>query len=331
MQLPDINAITRRYDHVVISPHFDDAAASCGGRIIDRVEKGEKVLVVTVFTSSATAKTPTRKKAYRKLLDYDQRCSEDKAAMASLDVDFIWLGYLEILFRENIPLFRYWPHFRKTRANVALSHALASDFLDICRKTGCKNLILPMAVGQHMDHQIVFQAGMRLLSTEKKTCRILFYEDYPYVLLPNMLHYRMKITGWLRMAQQNNNESFKPVRPSAFRNAVELLSSTPSFQLGACTVRPLHFLLILIFGLYTQYILKTGPGTFDKGWIFSQEAYDISQTVDRKLNAIMAYRSQLAGPLLKRRRIKNAMEAYSKVIGFPQGGFGERYAKIGPR
>ena len=174
MQIPDIDAINRHYDRVVISPHFDDAVASCGGGIIEWIKRGEKVLVVTVFTSLNTNNKPFRKKAYGKLLDYDRRRAEDKAAMLSLGVDFIWLGYREILFRENIPLFRYWPCFRKTPANVALSHTLASDFLDICSKTCFKNLILPMAVGQHMDHQVVFQAGKYLLNKENKTCRIIF-------------------------------------------------------------------------------------------------------------------------------------------------------------
>ncbi len=330
MQLPNIDAITRRYDHVVVSPHFDDAVVSCGGRIVDRKEMGENVLVVTVFTSHIPGENPFRKKAYRKLLNYDRRRAEDKAAMASLGVDFIWLGYREILFRENIPLFRYWPCFRKTPSNVTLSHALAADLLDICRKTGCKNLILPMAIGQHMDHQIVFQAGAQLLSKEIKTCRIFFYEDYPYVLFPNMLHYRMKITGWLRLVPQNKNEIFNPVQPSAYINAVELLSSIPSFKLAAIITRPLYLLFILIFGLYTQYILKTSQNVFDKGWIFSAEAYDVSHTIDQKLDAIMAYRSQLDGPVLKRQGIKNAMNAYSEFIGFPKGRFCERYVKIGP-
>jgi LmbE family N-acetylglucosaminyl deacetylase len=330
MQIPDIDAITRCYDHVVVSPHFDDAVASCGGWIIDRLKMGETVLIATVFTSHITGKKPFRKKAYRKLLDYDQRRAEDNAAMVSLGVDFIWLGYREFLFRENIPLFRYWPCFRKTPVNVALSHALASDFLDICRKTGCKNLILPMAVGQHMDHQVVFQAGTHLLNKENETCRIIFYEDYPYVLFPNMLYYRMKITGWLRMVPQNKNGICKPIQPSSYRNAVDLLSGTPSFKLGAKITKPLYLLFILIFGLYTHYLLKTSRNMCDKGWIFSQETYDISHTIDRKLDAIMAYQSQLTRPVLNRGRIKNAMRAYSESGGFSKDRFCERYGKLGP-
>jgi LmbE family N-acetylglucosaminyl deacetylase len=330
MQLTHLDAIARHYDTVVISPHFDDAAASCGGRIVDRIKLGEKVLVVTVFTSRNTGEKPYRKKSAGKLLDYDQRRAEDKAAMELLGVDFIWLGYREFLFRESIPLFRYWPCYRETPSNSTLSQALSSDFLDICRKAGCNRLVLPMAVGQHMDHQVVFQAGIHLLRKKMHPYRIIFYEDYPYILYPYMRYYRMKITGWLRMMPKSKNDIFKPVQSSAYRDAVELLSGTPSFKLGPDIIKPLYFLPILIFGLYTQYLMKTRRNILDKGWLFLQEAYDISHTIDQKLDAIMAYRSQLAGTVLKRKRIKDAMSTYSEFIGFPKGRFCERYLKLSP-
>jgi LmbE family N-acetylglucosaminyl deacetylase len=330
MQIAHIDAIARHYDVVVISPHFDDAVASCGGRILDGMKKGKKTLVVTVFTSHPIIKNSPRKSAFEKLLDYDRRCAEDRAAMALLGVDFIWLGYKEYLFRENIPLFRYWPCYRETPSNLALSQALSSDFLDICLKTGCKYLLLPMAVGQHMDHQIVFQAGIQLLRNTIHPCPVIFYEDYPYILYPNMLHYRMKITGWLHLLPQNRKELIKPIQTSAYRDAVELLAGTPSFKLGPKTVMPIYILIIALFGLYTRYLLKTGRNMLNAKWIVSQEVCDISHTIDRKLDAVMAYRSQLAGTVLKRQRIKDAMKTYSESIGFPKNRYCERYGKVAP-
>jgi LmbE family N-acetylglucosaminyl deacetylase len=328
MQLPNINAIARRYDHVIISPHFDDAAASCGGRIIDRAKMGEKVLIVTVFTSHITKEKSFRKKAYLKLFDYDRRCAEDKAAMASLGVDFIWLGYREILFRENIPLFRYWPNFRKTRSNVTLSDGLASDLLDICRKTGCKNLILPLAVGQHMDHQIVFQAGVDLLKSGERSFSVIFYEDCPYVLFPHMLCYRMKITGGYHHLLHHKEERLKHSYPSALRDAVDLLSGSPAFKFTSFFLRSVSLLFILVFGFYTQHVLRVGKSRICDGLFISQEFYDISHIIERKLDAVMAYRSQLIRPVLKRKRIRGALASYSEFIGMPKHKFCERYWKI---
>jgi LmbE family N-acetylglucosaminyl deacetylase len=327
MQIPDIDAIDRRYDYVVISPHFDDAVASCGGCIADWITKGKNVLVATVFSWGPGEKL-FKKSAFAKPPDYDRRRAEDKAAMGLLGVDFIWLGYGEILFRENIPLFRYWPCYRKTPSNEALSQALASDVLAICKRTGCYQLMLPMAVGQHMDHQLVFQAGIRFLREKVHPCPIIFYEDYPYILYPYMLYYRMKITGMLRMMRKNDNEILKPVQASAYRDAIELLSATPSFKMGIRIAKSFYLLPILIFGLYTRHLMKTYRSNLGKGWIFSHKTYDISHTIDPKLDAVMAYRSQLAHPALKRQRIRNAMKAYSESVGFPKGRFCERYGTI---
>ena len=327
MQISHIDAVDRRYDDVVISPHFDDAAASCGGRIVDRTNRGKKVLIVTVFTSGPAEKMSFSRHAFGKLFDYDRRCAEDKAAMKLLGVDFIWLGYREFLFRNNFPLFRYWPCYRNTPSNNALSRTLSTDLLKIYKRTGCNNLLLPLGVGQHMDHQLVFQAGIHLLKDKTLPCRVIFYEDYPYIFYPYMLYYRMKITGLLRIVQKTENVIFKAARASAYRDAVELLSGTPSFKLGTNMVNSFYLLPILLFGLYTQYVMKTSRNLLGRGWVFSQEPYDISRTIDHKLDAIMAYGSQLAGTPLKRQRIKKAISAYSDDIGFPKGRFCERYGK----
>ena len=116
-----------------------------------------------------------------------------------------------------------------------------------------------MAVGQHMDHQIVIQAGLLLLEHEKITCRILLYEDYPYVFFPYMLLYRLKVTGWLsRLPPEQRNRLLRN-RPSTLRDAVALLSGTPTFNMGLHQAGPLHLIVILIFGFYTRHLLKTAP------------------------------------------------------------------------
>ncbi len=41
--------------------------------------------------------------------------------------------------------------------------------------------VLPLAVGRHVDHQIVHAAARQLVS---RGCRVAFYEDYPYAHRP---------------------------------------------------------------------------------------------------------------------------------------------------
>lgn len=328
MQLPDLEAIDHRYDHVVISPHLDDAAASCGGFIFDRRQAGDRVLVVTVFTAGDADEGRSSPKAYAKRLDYDRRRAEDRAAMTLLGVDYIWLGYPEILFREPSPLHRYRPRFRNTPLNRKLCRDVAEDLELVRRKTACNALLLPMAIGQHMDHQIVFQAGLHLLKSKENTCRLSFYEDYPYVFFPHMLYYRMKVTGWIRRLTPGQREGLLTPHPSALRDAAALLSGTPSLNMGFYRAGPLHLLAILIFGFYARHLLKTGPCTLNKGWRFSTQLIDISHTIDAKLDAIMAYRSQIAGPDMTRRRFLRTMQAYSTAMGLPHGRTGERFGNF---
>ena len=42
-------------DALYISPHFDDAVFSCGSQIYDRIQRGERVVVVTVCAAPPPA------------------------------------------------------------------------------------------------------------------------------------------------------------------------------------------------------------------------------------------------------------------------------------
>jgi hypothetical protein len=50
--------------------------------------------------------------------------------------------------------------------------------------------------------------------------------------------------------------------------------------------------------------------------------------IAQKLDAIMAYPSQLNHPLLERRHMMNSLAAYSEFIGMPKKSFSERYWHI---
>ena len=328
MQLKHLDEITRHYDHVYISPHFDDAVASCGGRIIAQSAAGYSVLVVTVFTGVAvtTNRPPTH--THRFIFDYRRRRKEDAAAMTVLGVDFLWLGYPEILFRDRRSMFRYWPCYRQTPANEALCASLVFDLKNICRKTRCKYLVLPLAVGQHMDHQLVFQAGMNLLDNGKIPSQVIFYEDCPYMLFPHMLRYRMKITNGHPRRLPNTNEFLTASYPSARKDAIDLLAGRSESKLRSVLLQAVSALFILIFGFYTQHLMRAGKSIPGKRVFFSPEHCDVSRHIERKLNAIMAYPSQLDRPVLQRQRIRKILGAYSEFIGAPQNSFYERYWRV---
>ncbi|WP_322493922.1 hypothetical protein [Chloroflexus sp.] len=47
-----LSKLHRSYQHIILSPHLDDAALSCGGSIAAAVAADEPVLVVTICTAA---------------------------------------------------------------------------------------------------------------------------------------------------------------------------------------------------------------------------------------------------------------------------------------
>src|SRR5262245_57967598 len=99
-------AEARGYAHVVISPHFDDAALSLGGTIAQAGGKGERVLVVTVCAAvpKRAPETPfieagRRRTGLGPTAFVEARRQEDAAAMAIIGADHFWAGVLDVIYR----------------------------------------------------------------------------------------------------------------------------------------------------------------------------------------------------------------------------------------
>ena len=324
MQLRNILSIHRQYDHVYVSPHFDDVAASCSGRILKQLHQGESVLVVTAFTAKAPQKSPAVSSALKPMLNYKHRREEDGTAMQRMGTDYLWLEHPEILFRNQKPWARYWPHYRAGSGNTMLCHKLISELQEICRRTGCADLILPLGVGQHMDHQILFQAGIKLLQDKNRRVRIVFYEETPYALFASLLTYRLKKIGIQpTFPSGDHRQSGNSGRFSA-RKAFHLGKDIPSLGIHRTIIKPWAFLFIMGFSFYTRYLMKPASSCFGHQDPFP-EICDITPHIRRKLFVIAAYASQLAGPLQDEQRIKDGLAAYAVTLGLPHGSFGERY------
>jgi LmbE family N-acetylglucosaminyl deacetylase len=324
MQLQNILSIHRQYDHVYVSPHFDDVAASCSGRIFKQLDQGESVLIVTVFTAAATHGSTTFSNTLKSILNYKRRRQEDSTAMQRMDVDYLWLEHPEFLFRNQRPWARYWPHYRATPSNKILCDTLTRELHEICIRTDCANLILPLGVGQHMDHQILFQAGLTLLHGKDRICRIIFYEETPYALFPFLLTYRLKKTGIKCMFLCGQHRQPDSTRQLSAKEIFRLGSSIPSLGIHWTIIKPWVFILILGFHFYTRCLMKPSSGFFDDHPPFPKVC-DITPFIDRKLFVISAYTSQLTGPMVDEQRIKTGLSAYASTLGIPRGGFGERY------
>jgi LmbE family N-acetylglucosaminyl deacetylase len=192
--------------HIYLSPHLDDAVLSCGGAIHRHTASGDAVLVITVFTGEFEGEVlspfarqvhgewgnPARPMALRR--------AEDMAALALLAAEVQHLGDLDAIYRADPD--RRWLY---AEVGTLLGGVQAADPMVV---DGPKDLVdrlaglvspenqvvvyAPLAVGHHVDHQIVHAAARRLLEMDY---RVAFYEDYPYAEKEGALESALIVAG----------------------------------------------------------------------------------------------------------------------------------------
>jgi len=166
-----------------LSPHLDDAVFSCATRILREVETGADVIVATIF-SHARRRSP-------QWSDYVARREEDRRALHRLGARPRWLGLLDAPWRNP-----FYNSFRRIVLETApkdkvyaaivrlkLSHLINELKPDV--------LYIPLAVGTHIDHRLVFAAA----TSRPAKCARIFYEDQPYALVRSAVEMRLKNIG----------------------------------------------------------------------------------------------------------------------------------------
>ena len=184
---------------VVLAPHLDDAALSCGALMI-HASRHTSVTVVTFFTEAG--QRPYTLSARRYLYQagghdaqalYEQRRAEDLAALEPLGIKCVHAGLTEALFRR-----RPGPSRRKRLAwlipelahtyPIYRTHIISGQIVPDDRDTlrvaravvrqetaqGPCLVLAPLGVGGHVDHVLVRSAAA---STGRA---VIYYSDFPY-------------------------------------------------------------------------------------------------------------------------------------------------------
>lgn len=182
------------YDHIYLSPHFDDAALSCGGQVFRHTAVGETVLVVTVTAADppeANLSETARSIHERWAASLDktpagmvaQRRAEDRAAFAVLRADVLHLPFLDCIYRVGVdgaPLYP-GPVDMFMAMNPADHHTIDELAKAFAALPEAGTVYLPLGVGSHVDHKITRIAGEMTFS------EAYYYEDYPYTAIPGAL------------------------------------------------------------------------------------------------------------------------------------------------
>jgi LmbE family N-acetylglucosaminyl deacetylase len=163
-----------------LAPHLDDVTLSCALRLIKERQEGRTVLVATVFSNSLSL-LPGKDL-------YEGRRREDKDALQILGIrNPVWLGFRDAPFRNWF----YWNFesivLGKHQSDACLTDKISTNVMSLCREYAPQRIFLPLAIGTHIDHRLVHQLWCSLPSDAD----IVFYEDRPYVFVPQSLTIRM--------------------------------------------------------------------------------------------------------------------------------------------
>lgn len=176
---------------VILSPHLDDAALSCGG-LLHALQGRVSTLVVSICcgTLRVTAADGSKKLPHRRgHVSPQLRRREDIAAMHSVNADFVHLSFSDGIYRRS-PLTgkliyrnerERWDSPRVD--DMAHIEELYLVLRRICLDLGGILLLSPMGIGHHVDHQITAQVAVRLAAAGAS---LMFYEDFPYVADPRI-------------------------------------------------------------------------------------------------------------------------------------------------
>jgi LmbE family N-acetylglucosaminyl deacetylase len=181
MPVVDLDRIGR-YDCLYLSPHGDDVALSCPGRIRGERVRGQSVLVLGLFESrAAEAAAPG---APRDL----------PGTLARLGADYAVAG---------LP-----PARRRQRGAVAFDSLSFGGFpdhdawltrsvkllADIGPRIRPRHLYAPLGVGGHIDHRLTCEAALRAFADEPGR-NLFFYEERPEAFVPGAVRIRLGLLG----------------------------------------------------------------------------------------------------------------------------------------
>lgn len=228
MQLSSLNDISRNYRHIFLAPHLDDVIYSCGGTLGVQVSSGLRPLIITVFAGVPAANSVLSQDAllrHRQMGFSDMqgpgaamegRRKEDEAACDYMEVDYLWLDYLDASYRGNPPYYKSFAEMTSGTihpADVEIEKQLAQDLLAV--QSGLPDAVwyAPLGIGHHVDHQLVCSAADHLV---QQGARVYFYEDFPYVVRqPGGLEARLKELGSAYEQMLVEVSEFIPARVAA--------------------------------------------------------------------------------------------------------------------
>ena len=242
---------------LVVSPHLDDAVLSIPGFI--HAHARQSVTVLTVFSDGDAS--------------HHERPAEDLAALTHLGATPLHLGLRDAPQRLGLPRSFRDLILRPQRDDDA---ALVARTLLACITRLAPTLtLLPLGVGEHIDHRLVHAAHAQLPGP------LAFYADRPYAAIRHATRARL-----LRLAATLDGQRLTP-RPTDEREFLAAAALTPHLRayLPADEREP------CLRALARPLSIDPGPTTLH---LHRESSHFTAATRRAAALAIRSYRSQLA-------------------------------------
>ncbi len=288
-------------DVLFVSPHPDDVAFSAAGRVARAVANGDRVGVLTLFA-------PQPGGASAALSDAEARRAEDERFAKLAGVTLIDGGFTDAIARRpryQAPRHLFGPLADDEEPLIEEVRARLQSLVD----GGCRRVVAPLGVGQHVDHQVAHAAARRLSGAD-----LLYYEDAPYVLTRFQLPRRLDRLG-LQAETATGDTTLQRGGVTA-----ELAASARAW-LAAPLLRelakPPHHVLALSSILFQSELLHWPRRPEQPTARIAPDVITGDALADGKLAAVACYGSQwrLFHPTLDSWR--SALQEYARRMGQP--------------
>jgi LmbE family N-acetylglucosaminyl deacetylase len=184
--------VNHALQHVLLSPHFDDVVFSCGALVAQWARSGQRVAIVTICAGLPPAGplSAYAGKLHRRWSPQGEsrpaqivalRRAEDLRAADMLGAMAIHLTVPDCIYRLNPNGgWLYEGHAQifgaLHAAEQQLPQQLAKQLVRISGVTADTRIWIPLALGNHVDHQLVRLAAQQSELPGQRG----YYEDYPY-------------------------------------------------------------------------------------------------------------------------------------------------------
>ena len=170
--------------YLFLSPHLDDVTLSCGGLVWDLGQQGHRVEVWTLMAGLPTDEnySPFAQEMHANwgisgVEAVRARRAEDREACAVLGAELRHFDWPDAIYRYDAqtgaPIVNSDDELFSRLPEQTLVDAIAAMIM-IAVPSGA-TLVLPIGLGNHVDHQAVVGAGRQVPRTD------FWYADYPYI------------------------------------------------------------------------------------------------------------------------------------------------------